>query len=241
MSGHSKWSQIKRSKGAADIKKGQTFTKISNAITIAVKEGGGVTDPNQNFKLRLAVEAARSANMPNENVGRAIKRANGAGEQSSLEEVVYEGFAPGGVSVIVEAVTDNPKRTTSEVKSLFTKSGAHLATPGAVSYQFQSVGEIRVIKENQTIDEIFMKAAEAGAQDVWEGDNEFIIYTDPDKLSVVDEKLSQIGIILESSQLSKKPTVTVAIPLEKKDSIINFLNSLQELDDVHKVYSNLKA
>ncbi|MBI2420630.1 MAG: YebC/PmpR family DNA-binding transcriptional regulator, partial [Candidatus Levybacteria bacterium] len=153
MSGHSKWSTIKRQKGAADIKRGATFTKISNAITIAVKQGGGVGDPDQNPRLRLAVEMARSANMPKDNIERAIQRASNKGE-GELQEVIYEGFAPGGVSVIVEAVTDNTNRTTSEVKSLFNKSGANFAQPGAVSYQFKQTGEIVIHKNGKSIDEI---------------------------------------------------------------------------------------
>src|SRR3990167_6843005 len=165
MSGHSKWSTIKRQKGAADIKRGATFTKIANAITIAVKQGGGIGDADQNPKLRLAIEAARSANMPKENIERAIQRAKNKGE-GELQELMYEGFAPGGVSVLVEAATDNPNRTTSEVKSLFNKSGARFAEPGAVAYMFSQVGEISVSKNGKSIDDIFTVALDAGAEDI---------------------------------------------------------------------------
>src|SRR3989338_2184136 len=141
MSGHSKWSTIKRQKGASDIRRGQTFTKLSNAITLAVKEGGGVDDPDQNFKLRLIIEKARSLNMPKENIERATKRASGK-EASNVSEVMYEGFGPEGVAIIVEAVTDNKLRTTSEVKNIIDKSGGTFGKQGSVSYQFEKMGQI---------------------------------------------------------------------------------------------------
>src|SRR3989344_1597815 len=164
MSGHSKWSTIKRQKGAADIRRGAAFTKISNAITIAVKQGGGVTDPAQNSKLRLAVEMARSANMPKDNIERAINRGTSKGE-GELSELKYEGFAPGGISVLVEAITDNTNRTTSEVKNLFNKWGGRLAQAGAASYQFEQSGEISLAKNEKSIDDIFLTAADLGAKD----------------------------------------------------------------------------
>ena len=240
MSGHSKWSQIKRSKGAADIKKGQTFTKISNAITIAVKEGGGVADPNQNFKLRLATEAARAANMPKENVERAIKRAAGVGSEVKLETVEYEGFAPSGVSVIVEAITDNPNRTLNVVKNAFSKAGGHLATPGAVSYQFKTLGEIRINKNSETtLDEILNIATQADASDVEEEEGEFVIFTEPQDLSKVREKLTNSGLKIEEAGLFKKANVKMPVDPQKLESVVDFLGRLEELDDVHKVYSNL--
>ncbi|KKP95040.1 MAG: transcriptional regulator [Microgenomates group bacterium GW2011_GWC1_38_14] len=239
MSGHSKWSQIKRSKGAADIKKGQTFTKISNTIAIAVKEGGGVTDPNQNFKLRLAVEAARAANMPKENVERAIKRASGAGEGANLEVIEYEGFTPFGISVIVETVTDNPNRTLNAVKSVFTKAGGRLATPGAVSYQFKTVGEIKVNKNDKTLEDILDIATKADASDVEEVDGDYIVYTEPGDLSRVRERLIENGLRIEEAGLFKKANAKTSVDQEKTQSIVNFLEQLGQLEDVHKVYSNL--
>lgn len=239
MSGHSKWSTIKRQKGAADAKRGATFTKISNAITIAVKSGGGVGDPDQNPRLRLAVEMARSANMPKDNIERAIGRATakGAGE---LSEVIYEGFAPGGVSVMVEAVTDNTNRTTSEVKSLFSKSGASFAQPGAVSYQFEQTGEIYINKNGKDIDEIFMTAADLGANDVEDRGDEVVVFTNVSDLSKIKESLSQLGFEITSADISRKPKSTMKVEGEEMDKIINFLSLLESMDDVQKVYSNLE-
>jgi YebC/PmpR family DNA-binding regulatory protein len=241
MSGHSKWSTIKRQKGAQDAKRGATFTKISNAITIAVKQGGGVSDPDQNPRLRLAVELARSNNMPKENIERAITRATakGAGE---LTEVTYEGFAPGGVSVMIEAVTDNTNRTTSEIKSLFNKSGASFAGPGAVAYQFEQSGEISINKNGHSLDDIFMQAAELGANDVEDGEEEAIIYTNVSDLGKIREGLKSAGLDITSAQISRKPKNTVSVEDEVlKEKILSFLSALEEMDDVQKVYSNISV
>lgn len=238
MSGHSKWSTIKRAKGATDAKRGATFTKISNAITIAVKQGGGVGDPDQNPRLRLAVELARTNNMPKDNIERAIARASakGAGE---LTELVYEGYAPGGVSVIVEAVTDNTNRTTSEVKSLFNKSGASFGGPGAVAYQFEQSGEISVNKNGKAVDDIFMAAAEMGAIDVEDGEEEAIVYTKVQDLSAVKQGLLSQGFEVVDAQISRKPINKVEVDGEMKDKILNFLSALEDMDDIQKVYSNI--
>lgn len=238
MSGHSKWSTIKRQKGAADVKRGQAFTKIANAITIAVKQGGGVSDPEQNPKLRLAVELARTSNMPKENIERAIARAKNKGE-GELAEFIYEGFAPGGVAVLVEAATDNPNRTTSEVKSLFNKFGARFAEQGAVSYMFRQVGEINVIKNGKSIDDFFLNAAEAGANDIKDRGEEVVIYTDFSKIANVKQKLIEAGLTIESSEVSMRPVSEVSVSGKDKEKIINFLSALEGLDDVQKVYSNI--
>ncbi len=238
MSGHSKWSTIKRQKGAADAKRGAAFTKIANAITIAVKQGGGIGDPDQNPRLRLAVEMARSANMPKENIERAIERAKNKGEEE-LQEVVYEGFAPGGVFVLVEAATDNTNRTTAEVKSLFNKSGARFADPGAVGYLFKQIGEITVAKKEKTIDEIFLSAAESGAEDIEDRGEEVAVYTDTSSLSKVRESLISQGVEVLSTEISRKPVSTVEVSEDEKDKIIDFLSRLEGIDDVQKVYSNI--
>src|SRR4030067_1361655 len=176
MSGHSKWSQIKRQKGVADIKKGRTFTKISNAITIAVKQGGGITDPDQNFRLRLAIDSSKAANMPKENIERAIKRAISK-EAGDIEEVIYEGFAPGGkVSLIIEAATDNVQRTSATIKSIFNKSGANFGQPGSVMYQFKQIGRIIVNKKGTTFEKIFEEAVNLGAEDVEDANGEDFLY-----------------------------------------------------------------
>ncbi len=238
MSGHSKWSTIKRQKGAADIKRGQAFTKISNAITIAVKQGGGVGDPEQNPRLRLAVELARSSNMPKENIERAIARAKNKGE-GEIEEVVYEGFAPGGVSVIVEAATDNTNRTTSEVKAVFNHAGASFAQPGAVGYQFKQVGEITVDKNGKDLDEIFTVAVDLGADDVEDRGEEVGIYTDFSSLTKVRQGLEEAGLKVTAAEQSRKPLTTISVGEEAKEKIIQFFSILEEMDDVQKVYSNI--
>jgi len=246
MSGHSKWATIKRSKGAADLKRGLTFTKISNAITIAVKRGGGITDPNSNFKLRLAVDAARAANMPKDNIERAIQRAVGK-DAGEMQEVLYEGFAPGGVSVIIEAATDNAMRTTSEIKSIFNKEGGNFGQPGSVAYQFEQKGKIVIGKNGsprgetgKTIDELFEIAVESGAEDIEDAQDKAIITTSYGDLPSVRERLMEKGIIPEEIEIIRKPLtpVTISEP-EKLEKVVNFLDKIRGLDDVQKIYSNL--
>lgn len=238
MSGHSKWAQIKRQKGVLDIKRGQVFTKIASAITIAVKQGGGVADPNQNFRLRLAIEKARNVNMPKSNIDRAIQRALGK-QAGEIENVVYEGFGPLGVAFIVEAVTDNKQRTTAEIKNFFDKNGANLATPGSVAYQFQIKGLIGVKKDGKTIDDIFLISADAGAEDVEDAGDEAIVYTKPEELAKVKEELRHRGLLVNSFELVRKPLTTVFInDREQAQKILGFIEKLENLDDVQKVYSN---
>lgn len=241
MSGHSKWATIKRAKGAADLKRGLAFTKISNAITVAVRASGGITDINSNFKLRLAVEAARAANMPKDNIERAIQKAVGKDAQA-VEEVLYEGFAPAGVSVIVEAATDNSLRTTSEIKSIFNKEGGNFGQPGSVAYQFEQKGIIVVSKDNKTIDELFEIAVESGAEDIEDAGDKIIITTSFVDLASVREKLIGKGITPESVEVIRKPSMPVTISDEEKlTKVINFIEKLEDLDDVQKVYSNLAS
>lgn len=239
MSGHSKWATIKRQKGLNDQKRGKTFTKLANAITIAVKQGGGIGDPDSNFRLRLAIDAARASNMPKENIERAIKRAT-EGKTGTFEEVIYEGFAPGGVSVIIEAATDNSMRTTSEVKSLFNKTGASFGQPGSVSYQFKHLGRIIVKKGDKTFDEIFSLAADDGADDIEEVLDEVFIYTQMHDLAKVKDALSKAGLEIVEADLIRAPIVKIEITDEDKLSKIeHFVSTLEEMDDVQKVYTNL--
>ena len=241
MSGHSKWATIKRAKGAADLKRGLTFTKIGNAITIAVKRGGGITDPNNNFKLRLAVEAARAANMPKDNVERAIQKAVGK-DAGEVQEVIYEGFAPEGVSVIIEAATDNALRTTSEIKSIFNKEGGHFGKIGSVAYQFEQKGRIIIPKNGKSIDELFEAAVDRGAEDIEDAGGKAIVTTSYGELFSVREKLVEKGITPEEVETIRKPLTPMAISdPEKLQRVTNFLDKIGELDDVQKVYSNLSS
>lgn len=240
MSGHSKWSTIKRSKGAADIKRGQTFTKIANAITIAVRDGGGITDPASNFKLRLAIDAARAQNMPKENIDRAIERALGK-QRGELKEATYEGFAPYGVNVIVTALTDNPMRTTSEIKNLFNKAGGSFGQPGSSSYLFKKMGSIFVKKNGKSFDDIFAMSVDAGAEDIEESGEEVAVYTQTSDLAKVRDSLLAQGLEVTEAKFSLKPMTKITIEdREKYDKVVDFLSSLEQLDDVQEVYSNLQ-
>ncbi len=239
MSGHSKWATIKRQKGVADVKKGQIFTKLAKAIIIAVKQGGGIADPTQNFKLRLAIDKAQEANMPKENVARAIDKAKGL-KEGEMEEIIYEGFAPNGVSVMVEAVTDNSQRTTSEVKNIFNKAGGSFGQPGSVAYQFAHMGRVTVEKNGKNLDDIFLIAADSGAEDIEEDGNEVVVLTPADKLAAVRSSLSQNGLNIIEASLIRIPTNTIAIEdKEKLGKVVDFMSTLESLDDVQKVYSNL--
>lgn len=238
MSGHSKWAQIKRQKGVADIKKGQTFTKLANAITIAVHQSGGITDPDSNFRLRLAMEKARQANMPKSNIERAIQRAVSK-EEGGIEEVVYEGYGPGGVAVITEAVTDNRQRTTSDIRNIFEKNGGSLGEKGSVTYLFESVGILTIGKNDKATDEIMLLAIDAGAQDVEEVEGMVEIYTKPEDLNKVKENLQREGLKIEATEVIQRPKTTVFISdSETAQKILSFLEKLEALDDVQKVYAN---
>jgi YebC/PmpR family DNA-binding regulatory protein len=238
MSGHSKWATIKRAKGANDAKRGQLFTKLSKAITIAVREGGGVPDPNSNFKLRLAVEAAKNANMPKDNIERAIQRASGK-EATNLAEGTYEGFGPGGFSVIVESLSDNKQRTVSEVKNVFDKNGGSMGNQGSVLYQFDKKGVITVANEGKSLDDIFLIAAENAAEDVEDGDGEVYVYTRPEDLAMVRDGLVSANMLVKSAELTWKPQIVTPITDKTAaEKALNFLEKLEDLDDVQKVYAN---
>ncbi|HYK08488.1 MAG TPA: YebC/PmpR family DNA-binding transcriptional regulator [Candidatus Eisenbacteria bacterium] len=238
MSGHSKWSTIKRQKGANDAKRGALFTKLSKAITIAVLAGGGVADPAQNFRLRLAVEAARAGNMPKENIERAIEKAAGK-SGDTLEEVLYEGFGPGGVGIIVEAATDNKNRTTSEVQNAFNKNGGNMGAMGSVSYQFKKMGQLVVEKNSLSFDDVFLEAADAGAEDVEDAGEVAYLYTQPGDLAKVRDSLSSKGIVVKEMELIWKPTVTAEVDDTTGEKVMNILEKLEDLDDVQKTYSNI--
>lgn len=238
MSGHSKWSSIKRQKGAADVKRGAVFTKLSNAISLAVRQGGNVTDPNQNFKLRLAIDAAKVANMPKETIKRAIDRVINK-EMNDVDEVVYEGFGPGGISVIIEAVTDNKNRTTSEVKNIFDKNGGAMGQPGSVSYQFKQMGEIIIHKNGKSFDDIFLSAVDLGAEDVEEVGEDVCVYTPIAALASIKDALEKKGYTIMQAELTRKPLTFIEIAGDKTDSILAFLDKFEALEDVQKTYSNV--
>lgn len=232
MSGHSKWSTIKRQKGATDAKRGAVFTKLGNFIAIATREGGS-GDPDSNFKLRLAIEKARQANMPKENIQRSIDRGLGKGGETVLENGIFEGFGPGGVAIIVETISDNNTRTVNELKTVFNKMGGNLGSLGSVSYLFTRVGEIEV----ENIEGIFEKAVEVGALDV--EDN--IVYTKPEDLHKIKEELIKSGLhVLDAGLIfrpNKETMVTVSDPV-MVEKIHNLLSTIDGLDDVQSVHTN---
>ncbi len=245
MSGHSKWSTIKRAKGAADIKRGLTFTKVANAITIATKLGGS-GDPEANPRLRMVMNEARSVNMPKDNIQRAIDRGLGKGEGQVLEEVLYEGFGPAKVAFLVEGVTDNKLRTLQEVKNIFERSGGSLAGQGSVAYMFERVGEIKVQSSKLKVkskDDEMLELIDFGAKDVEDflEDNiqKYLVYTEGPELNTMGNKITQAGYGVESQQLVYKPNTMVEIKdKETAQKVLDFAQKLEELDDVQKIYAN---
>ena len=238
MSGHSKWSSIKHKKGAADAKRGALFTKLSRAIIAAAKEGG--PDPAGNLALQNAIEKARSYSMPKDNIERAIARGSGAdAEGSSFESVIYEGYGPEGVAVLVEALTDNRNRTASEVRHLFSKFGGNLGATGAVAWQFERRGVVVVPAADADEEELFLAAADAGADDVELDGSTYQITSAPDELRTVREALEAAGLTVESSELSMVPKSTVAIADESAArKVIRLVEGLEDADDVQDVYAN---
>jgi YebC/PmpR family DNA-binding regulatory protein len=238
VSGHSKWSSIKHKKGAADAKRGKLFTKLSNAIIAAAREGGA--EPAANLALQNAIEKARSYSMPKENIERAIGRGSGAeADGAHYETVVYEGYGPEGVAVLVEALTDNRNRTASEVRHLFSKHGGNLGATGAVAWQFDRRGVLLVQADDVDEDELVLAAAEAGADDIELDGSTYQVTCMPEELRVVREALEDSGYAIEASELSMIPKTTVAISDESAArSVIRLVEGLEEADDVQDVYAN---
>lgn len=238
MSGHSKWSKVKHQKATTDVVKSTAFTKATHAIMIAVKEGGGVTDPNSNFHLRLAVERARAVNMPKENIERAIAKASGEGA-SAIEQIMYEGYGPGGVAMIIETATDNRQRTVSQVKNVLERAGGSLAEPGAVVFQFERRGVMTVPKTGLTLDGLLSAGIDAGAEDIIETLDLFEVYTRPTDLFKVKSALEGKGIAIDNAVLIMHPTITVPADGAHQAKIDDVVSELEALEDVHTVYTNI--
>ena len=200
MSGHSKWSQIKRQKGANDAKRGAAFTKVGREIAIAAREGGG--DPEANYRLRLAVEKARAVNMPADTIRRAIERGTGGGDAEQYEEMVYEGYGPGGVAILIEAATDNRNRTAAELRSIFSKAGGQLAGAGSVAWQFEPRGVVALRRDGHDPDEVALTAIDAGAEDVDTDADPIEVLTDPGELEEVRRRLEQAGLAVVPAELA---------------------------------------
>lgn len=236
LSGHSKWSQIKRQKAAGDIKKGQLFTRSTREIMLAVRQGGA--NPEANFRLRLAIEKAREVGMPKDNIQRAIDRASGKGEGATLEEIVYEGYAPGGVSVMVEAATDNRNRTASEVRAAFSKFGGKLGETGTVQWMFEQKGVIELDVRGRDADDVTLKAIDAGAEDVETVGAALVVYTAPGHLERVKAALEAQGERVTTAEVSMRPNQTVRVEGANADKVLRLVDALEEIDDVQRVHAN---
>jgi YebC/PmpR family DNA-binding regulatory protein len=237
MSGHSKWSTIKRKKGAIDAKRGKAFTKIIKEITLAARLGGG--DPEANARLRSAIMAAKDENMPKDNIERAIKKGTGTGADAvNYEEVTYEGYGPGGAAVLVEVMTDNKNRTVAEVRHIFSKHGGNLGENGCVAWIFEKKGAILVEKKSVQEDELMEIALEAGAQDVREEENEFEIITDPDVFEAVKKAIDQRNVKYIEAKIGRVPQTTVKLEATKAEQMLKMMEKLEDNDDVQNVYAN---
>jgi YebC/PmpR family DNA-binding regulatory protein len=236
MSGHSKWSSIKHKKGAKDAKRGKLFTKLARAITVAARDGGG--DPDANPTLGLAVQKARDASMPKDNIQRAIDRGTGEGDDAAaIESVVYEGYGPGGAAILVEALTDNRNRTGSEIRHAFEKHGGSLGEPGSVSWQFSKRGVILVDGDRYGEDDL-MVAIEAGAEDVGEDGDVLKVVTGAADLAAVRGELEGAGIEIESAELSMEPKSTVEVGEGEAPGLLRLMDTLEDHDDVDAVHAN---
>jgi YebC/PmpR family DNA-binding regulatory protein len=238
MSGHSKWSSIKHKKGAADAKRGKLFSKLARAIIVAAREGG--PDPAGNLALQNAIEKARSYSMPKDNIERAIARGSGAGMDSeTFEQVIYEGYGPSGVAIIVEALTDNRNRTASDIRHVFTKNEGNLGTTGAVAWLFERRGIVMVDADRADEDSVMLAAAEGGADDITQDGSSFEVTTSPESLSSVREALEGAGIEVESAETTMVPKTTVELDDEAAArKTLRLIDALEELDDVNEVYAN---
>lgn len=240
MSGHSKWAQIKRQKGVNDARRGQLFTRLGREIIVAVREGGS-GDPNANFRLRMAVQRAREANMPMDNIERSIKRAAGGGEGVQLDELTYEGYAPGGAAVLVQVLTDNRNRAASEIRNVFSRNGGNLGENGCVDWIFEQKGVVEVNLDGQDVDELTLQAIDAGAEDVdtpATGDEILTIYTDPAQVEAVRKALEAKKVPVAKAETTLVPKTKVELTDKEALQALRLIDRLEELDDVQNVYTN---
>jgi YebC/PmpR family DNA-binding regulatory protein len=239
VSGHSKWAQIKRAKGANDVKRGQLFTKLGREITIAAREGGA--DPDGNARLRMAVDRAREANMPMDTIQRAIQRGTGSGEGASLEEVVYEAYGAGGAALLIEATTDNRNRTVAEVRATLTRGGGSLGEAGSVAWNFESRGIIVAqARDRSDPEELALKAIDAGADDFSVDGRDVEILTDPAQVDAVRRALEASGAMVANAEVAMVPKSQIDLPNDQTTAVIRLVERLEDLDDVNRVYTNIR-
>jgi YebC/PmpR family DNA-binding regulatory protein len=237
MSGHSKWHSIKHAKGLADAKRGQLFTKLTREIIIAVRQGG--SNPDGNARLRLAIQKAKDARMPGDNIKRAIEKGEGNTEGSQMVEATFEGYGPGGSAIMVDIVSDNRNRAVQELRSAFTRSGGNLGENGSVAWMFENRGVITVSNEDKNIDDLTLSAIDAGAEDVVPQSDYVEIYTAPSELEMVRKALEKSGVEVQSAELSKIPKTTISLDEHSSLQTLRMLERLEEMDDVQNVYSNV--
>jgi len=236
VSGHSKWSSIKHKKGAADAKRGQLFSKLSRAITVAAKEGGG--DPTANATLTTAIQKAKDNSMPKDNIERAIAKGAGGGDGETYETVIYEGYGPNGVAVLVEAMTDNRNRTAADIRNIFNRTNGKLGETGTVAWMFERKGSIVVEISATDEDTLMTVAIDAGAEDVSQDENIYEIVTDPVDFMAVREALEEKGIAFTSAELAMLPKNTVQLEQSDAKKMLRLMDSLEECDDVQEVHAN---
>lgn len=239
MSGHSKWSSIKHQKGAKDVQRGALFTKLAREISVAVRAGGG-GDPEANYRLRLAVQKARANNMPNDNIERSIKKALGEDDTTTYDDVLYEGFGPGGAAILVQALTDNRNRTVSEVRSVFSKYGGNMGESGSVGWMFANRGVITINTDGKDPDEVALMAIDAGAADVEESDSILEAYTEPQDLKAVEDAVRAQGLGVDEASLRYVASTPVELDQQQTVQALRLIEKLEELDDVQQVFSNLE-
>ncbi len=237
MSGHSKWSTIKRKKGAEDAKRGKMFTRLARDLMVAARHGGG--DPNSNPTLRTAMDKARAANMPKDNIERAIKKGTGELAGGELEEVMYEAYGPHGVPILIKCLTDNRNRALADIRKVFNRQGGNLAEAGAVSWMFDTKGYITIESDEMDPDEVFMLAVDAGADDVEISDDLIEVYTTPDMLHVVSKALTDNGLEVADAELAPIPKNEIELGGKDTMQVMGIIESLDDLDDVQQVYSGL--
>ncbi len=237
MSGHSKWATIKHKKAATDARRGKLFTQLAREITIAAREGGG--NPEFNFTLRLAIDKAKASNMPKENIERAIKRGTGELKGEDLVEVTYEAYAPYGVALLIQVLTDNRNRSIADLRRVLTRQGGSIADAGAVAWQFERKGYVAIAPNGVDANKIFEVAVDAGADDVVISENLIEVFSSPDSFQEVRQALADLGVEFETAELSMIPTNTLSLGEEETLKVMGVIEALEELDDVQQVYSNL--
>lgn len=239
MSGHSKWAQIKRKKATVDAKRGAHFTQLIREITVAARQASG--DPDANPRLRSAVQSAKAANMPNDNIERAIKKGTGELEGVAYEEVTYEAYGPGGAAIMIEVTTDNLNRTVAEIRHVFSKRGGNLGSPNSVAWMFEKKGQMMIDAGRYDEDQAMEEILQAGAEDIALDADHYLVTTDPSELHAVAQHLQQAGIEVSQIELAMIPSTTVTVVGKEAERLISLMDALDEIDDVSRVFSNFET